>query len=95
MRTNRKKGRLARRAIALLFVVSLLFTLAPQVTASPVSDKQGQLQNIKSEVQTLDAQMEAVTEQYNLENIKAEKLRAAISDTIMGASWAIVLMAQS
>ncbi len=80
MRTNRKKGRLARRAIALLFVVSLLFTLAPQVTASPVSDKQGQLQNIKSEVQTLDAQMEAVTEQYNLENIKAEKLRAAISD---------------
>lgn len=52
----------------------------PQVLASPISDKQSELQQIKGEVQALDTQLETVTEQYNAENIKADQLRAAISD---------------
>ncbi len=75
---NKNHRRIKASAAALLAVACLLMII-PQAGATPISDKQNELQRIKSEVQTLDAQLETVVEQYNTTNVRADQIRASIS----------------
>ncbi len=76
-----KRGkRTPGKVLAVALVCGFLFTLAaPPVPATPVQDKRAELERIKNEVQTLDGRLEAVVEQYNYTNIKADEIRRAIS----------------
>ncbi len=79
---ERLKGnnhRKIRTSAAALLATACLLAIIPQAGATPISDKQSELQRIKSEVQTLDAQLEAVVEQYNMTNVRADQIRAAIA----------------
>jgi cell wall-associated NlpC family hydrolase len=75
---------MARRwmAVALSMVMAAFFLLVAciPIYADPVQEKRDQLESIKSEVQRIDAQLEAVTEQYNMTNLRAEQTRSAIAD---------------
>lgn len=48
--------------------------------ADPVQDKKDELERIKSQVQSIDAQLETVTEQYNIMSLKVEQTRANIAE---------------
>lgn len=75
---------MARRttAVTLSLIVAAAFLAAACGTASaqPVQDKQRELERIKNEVQRIDAQLESVTEQYNLTSLRAEQTRANIAE---------------
>ena len=79
------QGRRARprtaRAVAISALIVSLAVLAyvPGVQADRVQDKRNELERIKSEVQSIDARLEAVTEQYNLTNVRAQQIRAGIA----------------
>ncbi len=74
-----REARTVKRTIAGALAAACLLMMLPQAAATPISDKQSELQRIKSEVQALDAQLEAVIEQYNMTNVRADQLRAAIA----------------
>ncbi|MBN2028578.1 MAG: C40 family peptidase [Actinobacteria bacterium] len=66
-------------ALSVMLAVILLLISGGLTFADPVQDKKDELESIKSEVQRIDAQLESVTEQYNLTNLRAEQTRAYIA----------------
>jgi len=56
----------------------LLVACVP-LCADPVQDKRSQLEQIKNEVQKIDARLEAVTEQYNTTNLRVQQTKAGIA----------------
>ncbi len=76
---KRKNHHKTKTAAIALLASACLFMIVPQTAATPISDKQSELQRIKSEVQSLDTQMEAVVEQYNMTNVLADQIRANIA----------------
>ncbi len=75
----KRNHRRIKASAAMLLAVACLLMIIPQAGATPISDKQSELQRIKSEVQTLDAQLETVVEQYNMTNVRADQIRASIN----------------
>jgi len=67
-------------ALSVMLAVTLLLISSGFSFADPVQDKKDELESIKSEVQRIDAQLESVTEQYNLTNLRAEQTRAYIAE---------------
>lgn len=67
-------------ALSVMLAVILLLISGGSSFADPVQDKKDELENIKNEVQRIDAQLESVTEQYNLTNLRAEQTRAYIAE---------------
>ena len=75
---------MARKKTAIVLSVMLaviLLAISGGLTfADPIQDKKDELESIKGEVQRIDAQLESVTEQYNITNIRAEQTRASIAE---------------
>jgi cell wall-associated NlpC family hydrolase len=75
-------GKLRKVMVGSLVIPLLLSTLLISATTSApadrVQEKKNQLQQIKAEVQAIDARLETVVEQYNLTNLRVEQTRAAI-----------------
>jgi len=65
--------------LSVMLAVILLLISGGLSFADPVQDKKDELESIKSEVQRIDAQLESVTEQYNLTSLRAEQTRAYIA----------------
>ncbi|RJP26677.1 MAG: hypothetical protein C4536_15465 [Actinobacteria bacterium] len=66
-------------ALSVTLALVLLIISSGFSYADPVQDKKNELESIKSEVQRIDAQLESVTEQYNLTNLRVEQTRAYIA----------------
>lgn len=65
--------------LSITMAVVFLALSAGAVVSDPVQDKKNELENIKNEVQRIDAQLEVVTEQYNLTNLRVQQVREAIA----------------
>jgi len=65
--------------LCLLMAAVYIMLTCGGVAADPVQEKKEELERIKSEVQAIDAQLEAVTEQYNMTNLRVEQIRASIA----------------
>jgi len=67
--------------VILCMVITAAFILLTcgVIVADPVQEKKDELERIKNEVQGIDAQLEAVTEQYNMTNLRVEQTRASIA----------------
>lgn len=65
--------------MSLILAAFLLAVSCGTVSAEPVQDKQAELERIKNEVQRIDAQLEVVTEQYNLTMLRAQQAEASIA----------------
>jgi peptidoglycan DL-endopeptidase CwlO len=68
--------------IILSLIVAAVFLAAAGGTtvADPVQDKQSELERIKNEVQSIDSQLETVTEQYNLTSLRVDQAQASIAE---------------
>ncbi len=69
----------AAALLSLLLAAMMLLAASGASTADPVQDKKRELERIKSEVQSIDARLESVTEQYNLTSLRVEQTRARIA----------------
>ncbi len=67
-------------ALSVMLAAVLLVICGGFSYADPIQDKKDELESIKSEVQRIDAQLESVTEQYNITNLRAEQTRASIAE---------------
>lgn len=65
--------------LSLLLITVLMLITCGAATADPMQDKKDELDSIKSEVQRIDTQLEAVTEQLNLTSVRADQIRESIA----------------
>jgi peptidoglycan DL-endopeptidase CwlO len=76
------EGFMVRKTIAAslsCMLVAILLAMSGSVYADPVQDKKSELDGIKSDVQRIDSQLEAVTEQYNITSLRVEQAQARIT----------------
>ena len=73
--------RTAAVVLCMLMTAAFIMMTCGVIVADPVQEKQEELERIKNEVQSIDAQLEAVTEQYNMTNLRVEQTRASIAAT--------------
>jgi cell wall-associated NlpC family hydrolase len=66
-------------ALSIILAGLLIFVSLAPVAADPVQDKKNQLESIKNEVQKIDAQLESITEQYNMTNVRIQQTRDDIT----------------
>ncbi len=71
--------RTAAVCTSLILATFLLAVSCGNTAADPVRDKRSELERIKNEVLRIDAQLEAVTEQYNLTSIRVRQVQAGIA----------------
>ncbi len=65
--------------LSIMLATALLLAAGGFANADPVQEKRDELERIKNEVLRIDSQLETVTEQYNLTNLRVERTRAAIA----------------
>ncbi len=76
---SRKSAERAAAVLALLLALLLTLAAMPTTGADPLQDKRQKLEEIKREVQQIDARLETVVEQYNTTMWRLEQTRREIS----------------